>query len=283
MIDLRLLEVPALSASLATYALATFVSLGMFVFVSQYLQLVLGLSPLHAGLWTMPFDAAFIVGSLLTPAIARRIRPKSVIAGGLTLAAVGFGVLAQAGGHTGVLVPTAGLVIYAFGLVPVFTLATDLIVGSAPPERAGVVSALSETGSELGGALGVAILGSLGTAVYRSVMATAVLHGIPADAAATARDTLEGAVVVAARLPHPLGTELLGAARGAFTQAMQWTGFTSAALALATAIASTILLRHVGTATEDHQGLEPREGLSATHAPACAVSGQLRPAPSTTE
>jgi DHA2 family multidrug resistance protein-like MFS transporter len=274
MIDLRLFQAPAFSMSLATYALASFVSLGMFVFVSQYLQLVLGLSPLHAGLWTMPFDAAFIVGSLLTPAIARRIRPTSVIAGGLALAAVGFGVLTQAGGPAGVIIPVSGLVLYALGLVPVFTLATGLIVGSAPPNRAGAVSALSETGSELGAALGVAILGSLGTAVYRGVMATALPHGVPAEAAVAARDTLEGAVVVAGHLAGPLGAELLGAARGAFTHAMQWAAFVSAALALATAITSTILLRNIAADTQAREDIEPREGLSATPAPECLAPGQ---------
>ena len=104
LIDLQLFRAPAFSASLATYTLATFVALGVFVFISQYLQFVLGLSPLHAGLWTMPLGAAFIAGSTLTPVIARRARPAYVIAGGLTLAAVGFGMLTQVGGPAGFVV-----------------------------------------------------------------------------------------------------------------------------------------------------------------------------------
>jgi len=82
-----------------TYTLATFVAFGIFVFIGQYLQLVLGLSPLHAGLWTMPFGAAFIVGSMLTPAIARRARPAYVMAGGLVVSAIGFGMLTLVEGH----------------------------------------------------------------------------------------------------------------------------------------------------------------------------------------
>ena len=88
-----------------------------------------------------------------------------------------------------------------------FTLATDLIVGSAPPERAGAASAISETGAELGGALGIAILGSIGTAVYRGAMADAVPAGVPPEAAEAARDTLGGAVAVAEQLPDQLGAD----------------------------------------------------------------------------
>jgi DHA2 family multidrug resistance protein-like MFS transporter len=105
-------------------------------------------------------------------------------------------------------------------------------------------------------------------------MATALPHGVPAEAAVAARDTLEGAVVVAGHLAGPLGAELLGAARGAFTHAMQWAAFVSAALALATAITSTILLRNIAADTQAREDIEPREGLSATPAPECLAPGQ---------
>ena len=212
LIDLRLFRVPAFSASLAAYTLATFVAFGVFVFIAQYLQLVLGLSPLQAGLWTMPFAAAFIVGSMLAPVIVRRVRPayrdgRRPGARGRRLRRADPGRRAS-----GLAVLVTGFVVYSLGLAPVFTLATDLIVGSAPPERAGAASAISETGSELGGALGIAILGSIGTAVYRSGMADAVLAGVSPEAAEAARDTLGGAVAVAGRMPDQLGAELLGTA-----------------------------------------------------------------------
>jgi DHA2 family multidrug resistance protein-like MFS transporter len=247
LIDLRLFRMPAFTASLAMYALATFVAFGIFVFIGQYLQLVLGLSPLRAGLWTMPFAAAFIVGSLLTPVIARRVRPALVMAGGLTIAAAGFALLTQVEGPSGLAVLVTGFVIYSVGLAPVFTLATDLVVGSAPPEHAGAAAAISETSSEFGGALGIAILGSIGTAVYRGAMADGMPNGIPAAAASAARDTLGGAVAVARRLPAHLGADLLGVAREAFTQAMELTAIISAALVLAAAVAAALLLRRVPT------------------------------------
>jgi DHA2 family multidrug resistance protein-like MFS transporter len=158
-------------------------------------------------------------------------------------------------------------VIYTLGLAPVVTLVTDLIVGSAPPERAGVVSALSETGSEFGGALGIAILGSIGTAVYRGAMANAVPDGLPAEAATAARDTLGGALAIAGRLPAPLGAALIDVARGAFTQAMTWAASVSVAITIATAIAAALLLRHVrtGARSDRHtqQDCEPRHRTSA--------------------
>ena len=200
LIDLRLFRVPAFSASLATYTLGIFVAFGAFLFIAQYLQLVLGLSPLEAGLWTVPSSGAFIVGSMLTPMIVRRVRPAFVMAAGLALAAAGFGVLTQVDGASGLAVLVTGSVVFSLGLAPVFTLATDLIVGTAPPERAGAASAISETGSEFGGALGIAILGSIGTAVYRGEMADAVPTGVPPEAAELARDTLGGAVAAAGHL-----------------------------------------------------------------------------------
>jgi len=257
LIDLRLFRAAAFSASLATYTLASLVAFGVFVYISQYLQFVLGLSPLHAGLWTMPLGAAFIAGSTLTPMIARRVRPADVIAGGLTLAAVGFTVLTQIGGGHDLVVIELGMVIFSLGLAPVFTVVNDVIVGTASPERAGVVSAISETGSEFGGAIGIAILGSLGTAVYRRVMADALPHGLSTDAAAAARDTIGGALAVAERLSDPRRIELVGVARHAFTQAMDWVVIASAAAVLLTAIVAAVVLRGAsaesgaGTALDD--------------------------------
>jgi DHA2 family multidrug resistance protein-like MFS transporter len=156
-------------------------------------------------------------------------------------------MLTQVERSAGLAVLVTGFVVYSLGLAPVFTLATDMIIGSAPPEHAGVASAISETGSEFGGALGIAILGSLGTAVYRSGMADAVRYGVPREAVAAARDTLGGAVAIAAGLPDPLGGELLDTARTAFTQALELNALISAAIAIAMAIVAAALLRHPAT------------------------------------
>jgi DHA2 family multidrug resistance protein-like MFS transporter len=157
-----------------------------------------------------------------------------------------------------------------------------MIVGSAPPERAGVASAISETGSEFGGALGIAILGSVGTAVYRAAMVAAMPNGITPEAAAAARDTLGGAVAVAVRLPVPLGEALLHAARGAFTHAMEWTAIISAAVVLAMAIAAALLLQRVGTDAESDRDLEwepdaATAAVDGSHTPASATVVTNRP------
>ena len=255
LIDLALFRVPAFSASLGTYMLACFVAFGAYVFIAQYLQLVLGLSPLQAGLWTVPSMLAFVAGSMLVPPIARRFRPGHVVAGGLLFAAAGFGVLAQVDAASGLALLVIGSVVYSLGLSPVIVLATDLVVGSAPVERAGSASAISETSSELGGALGIAILGSIGTAVYRRAMAEVVPAGVPAEAAEAARATLGGALAAAERLPAQLGGAVLGPAREAFTQGLQLTAIICAAVVLATALLAALLLRRVraGSDPEPHR------------------------------
>ena len=142
-----------------------------------------------------------------------------------------------------------GYVILSLGLAPVFTMATDLIVGTAPRERAGMASGLSETSAEFGGAFGIAVLGSLVTAIYRGLMASAVPGGVPFAAAVTARDTLGGAAAIAGSLPAQAGAALLEAARGAFTEAVVLTAWVSAALAVAAAIVTATVLREMGVQT----------------------------------
>jgi DHA2 family multidrug resistance protein-like MFS transporter len=245
LIDLRLFRSPAFSGALAAYTLATFVGFGAYVFIAQYLQLVLGLQPLPAGLWTVPSMLAYIAGSFVVPRIVRRVQPAYVMSAGMLFAAAGFAVLTQVDGPGGLAVIVAGSVIYSLGLSPVVILATDLIVGSAPVERAGAASAISETSSELGGALGIAILGSIGTAVYRLHVGDALPARIPPDVAEAARATLGGAAAVAGRLSDQVGAELLRVAREAFARAFELAAAINAALAIATAILTAVLLRRV--------------------------------------
>jgi DHA2 family multidrug resistance protein-like MFS transporter len=230
MIDLHLFRIRAFSASLAAYALSIAVVFGAFVFILQHLQLVLGLSPLRAGLWMVPSGLAFIAGGVLTPALVRRVRPGFVMAGGLAVSVTGFVLLALVDASSGVALVVAALVIFSIGLTPMITLATDLIVGSAPKERAGAASAISETGAELGGALGIAILGTIGTAVYQ------------ADGRA-AGETLGGAVEAAERLPVAARADLLEPAREAFTNGLQVAATVSGAIVVAAALLIATLLR----------------------------------------
>jgi MFS transporter, DHA2 family, multidrug resistance protein len=259
LLDLRLFRSPAFSAALTANVLDFFVAFAALLFIAQYLQLVLGLSPLQAGLWMLPSSLGFILGSLLTPLLVRRTRPALVMAAGMVLAAAGFGLLTQLDPAAGLAVLVAGSVAFSLGSAPMTTLATDLMVGTAPPERAGAASGISETSSEFGGALGIAVLGSIGAAVYRGQMTEAVPAAAPSQAAA-ARDTLGGAVAAANQLPDQLGAALLDAAREAFTQGLRLTFAISAAVAVGIAVLVAALLRHVGAGSEPSWQPDPSPG-----------------------
>jgi DHA2 family multidrug resistance protein-like MFS transporter len=255
LIDLALFRDRAFATALSVNVLDFFIGFGIFLFIAQYLQLVLGLSPLSAGLWTVPGAVGNIVGSMLTPVFVRSVRPAFVMAGGLVLAAIGFGVLAQIHATSGLATLVVGFVLLSVGLAPLTTVSTDMIVAIAPAERAGAASSISETSAELGGALGIAVLGSIGTAVYRSQSAAALRGALPGAAAAGALNTIGGATAVAAHLSDPLRLEVLRIARDGFTQAFALVSWISAAIALATAIAAAILLRHVDQPGEGESSL----------------------------
>jgi MFS transporter, DHA2 family, multidrug resistance protein len=235
MIDLELFRKPGFSGALGANMLAFAVVFGIEIFFAQYLQLVLGYSPLEAGLWSTPSAFAFIVGSQLTPPLAARLRPAPLMLGGLVVALFGVGLLTQVAASGGPALAVAGAVILSLGLAPLFTLAADLAIGSAPPERAGAASGISETSSELGGALGIALLGTIGTAVYRGD----VSDGLPA----AAHETLGGAVEAAARLPVGMRADFLDPAREAFTQGLQVAATVSGAIIVAAAILVATVVR----------------------------------------
>lgn len=257
LIDLRLFAVRGFTLSLTINTVGVFVMMGTFLFVAQYLQLVVGLSPIEAGLWTLPQTAAAIAGSIVAPQLARRMRPAYVIGGGLVIAAVGFTMLAMVDGTDDLGLLVAAMVVQAIGLVPVFTLGTDLILAAAPPERAGAASGISETGSELGGALGIALLGSLGTAIYRADVDGALPATVPAEASQEIRDTLGGAVDASTRLPGEAGGAVLDTAYAAFIDGMQAVGVISAIVTATVAVLAAVLLRRLGVASAAAYALTP--------------------------
>ena len=226
LIDLTLFRRPAFTAALIANSLAFFVLYNSELAMAQYLQLVAGLTPLSAGLWTLPSVLGFLVGSGLAPLLVRFLSRGRVIAAGLVAVAAGFAAQAGAGGLGGIV---AGSVIVSVGLAPVYALTTELIVAGVRPERAGAASAIGETGAELGGALGVAVLGSLGVFVYRTVLGSS--------------GTLGDAVATAAGLPAGSREQLLHAARHAYELAFAGMAATSALLIAVVATAAVVLLR----------------------------------------
>ncbi|MFG2000196.1 MFS transporter [Spirillospora sp. NPDC048911] len=246
LLDLALFKGRGFAAALAILLLTGIVQSGLYLFVSQYLQLVEGMAPLKAGLWLVPPTLALGVGSVLAPVVARRFRSSHVMGAGLGLAGAGLLAMAAADG-LGLLM--TGVVIGFFGTAPVSVFVFDLIVGAAPVEKAGSASAIAQTSGEFGIALGVATLGSLGTAVYGSRID--VPGQVPAGARETAADSLSGAVEAAADLPAAVAADLLRAAHAAFSDALAAVSVTSAALVLALAAVSLVALRSVALAGED--------------------------------
>ncbi len=265
-IDVRLFRIRAFSASLGTYLLGIFVVVGYFLFIGQYLQLVLGLSPIEAAVWSLPSAIGFTIGSIAAPKIIHRFRPSVIMGSGLAIAAAGAALLLGLGldPATGIALIVVASIVISLGLAPVITLATELIVGSAPPEQAGAATGMSETSGELGGALGIALLGSLGTAVYRTEVAKSLPPGIPAEAADAALDTLGGALAIAQTLPDELGTALVAAAQVAFIDAFHFVAAVATVGAVVTAIGAAAALRSVPARPEPASELDATEPLSAT-------------------
>ncbi|QDO99605.1 MFS transporter [Ferrovibrio terrae] len=252
MIDMTLFRSASFSTALAINIIGVFIAFGMFLFLAQYFQLVLGMGALEAGLWMAPMGVTFIIGSMLAPMVIRRLRPGTVLALGLALAAVGYVMIARAGGPQGFIFLMAGSIVFCLGLSPVFTLTTDLVVSTAPPERAGAAAAMSETSAEFGGALGIAVLGSLAAAAYRSTIGQVLPPGLSPAAEHAARSTLGGAVTVAADLPAASGAALLEAARLAFSQGFFLSVLACAVIAALGAVMAAVMLRRVPTGGASH-------------------------------
>jgi DHA2 family multidrug resistance protein-like MFS transporter len=243
LIDLGLFGVPAFSAAVGAQLVAAMSMGGIYLFVAQYLQLVLGLSPLNAGMWMLPSAIAGITGTSLAPYLAKRFRVAWVMCAGMLVAAAGIAVLTTVGSGSALAAIVASYMIIAFGFSVAMTLTTDMIMTVAPPERAGAASGISETSAELGLALGVALLGSAGTAWYRSRIDSEIPAGTPADAAENARSTLGGAVDAARELGDPLGTDLVTAARDAFGQSVEVVAAISALAVVGITVVVVLIMR----------------------------------------
>lgn len=273
LVDIRLFRTRAFSAALVILLFGSVTTGGIYLLVSLYLQMVEGLSPLRAGLWLLPSTLAIIVGSMMAPALVQKVRPAYLIAGGLAVTAFGYLLLTQVGPTSGLPLLVTGFVLAFLGAGPMGALGTDLVVGSAPPEKAGSAASLSETGNHLGIAVGIAVMGSIGAAVYRDQIDTTVPAAVPGDAAEAARESITGAVAAAEALPANLAGQLLDAASAAFTNGLNTAAYVGAGLFLALAVVAAVSLRDAtmpegGTA----HGADPETGPDQTD-PATLHSG----------
>ncbi|MDH6131854.1 DHA2 family multidrug resistance protein-like MFS transporter [Kitasatospora sp. MAA4] len=245
LIDLELVRRRAFSGSIAMNVLAMFGVVGFAIFGTQYLQSVLGMSPIRAALWSVL--PSVVVGGVgpACAALAQRVDRASIMCGGFLAMAAGFAELAFVGVDSALWVVLLGTACYAGGTMAVMSQVTELVMGVVPAERASSASGLMESGTELGGALGMAILGSIGTAVYRSRLTPKLPAGLDADSVRAVRENLGGAQAVAARLPGAGGQAVLHAAREAFTGGMHAAAVAAAVLMAAAGVLAPALLRDV--------------------------------------
>jgi len=216
LLDPALFRIAEFTTSLAVNLFALFATFGSFLLFALCLQQVYGLSPFTAGVCMLPAAFGFITGSQLAPQLVKRFPVARVITASLFVAASGLGVFARLEPDSSLVLVISGSMLLALGSSPAVTLVTDLIVSHAPAERAGAASALSETCGELGGALGIAILGTIAGSVYRFRMGE--VGGVPRAAA----ETLSGALATAENMPAADALQLIAHARAAFVDGMRW-------------------------------------------------------------
>ncbi|KQV14582.1 MULTISPECIES: MFS transporter [unclassified Kitasatospora] len=241
LLDVRLFRNPRFTAAVLG-SLASLIGLsGVIFFMSQYLQLVRGYSPLTAGLAELPAFLGAVVGGLLTAQLARRTGARATLVGGLLMMGLGIAVLGWVQQDSSYLVLGSSFLAIGTAEGIVYTLSADLVLTAAPADRAGAASAVSETAYELGTALGIALVGSVVTAIYAATLAAPA--GTDPAVAAQAEESIGNAVEAAGTLPAPLGGQLLDASRTAFVHGMNIAAFIAAALLLSSAAFSWYLLR----------------------------------------
>jgi MFS transporter, DHA2 family, multidrug resistance protein len=241
LLDLRLFDDRSFSAALLILMGGLAVQSGVVLLLSEHLQMVQGLAPLRAAWMLMPPSIAMIAGCALAPIATRMLRPSYVVAAGLLVTAAGFLVLARLRAEADLMRSIIGALLVYFGIGPMAVFSQDLIVGSAPPEKAGMAASLSEASGDFGLAMGVAMFGALGAAVYGAHFRD-LYFNISNASLDQARESLAGALVAARGLPPREGAALLAAARRAFTDAVRWSALAGAAASVVMAVAAARFL-----------------------------------------
>lgn len=250
LLDMTLFTNPGFSAALSVLLIGLAGFGGVMFLVTQYLQLVTGLSPTATGLWMGPPALAMLIGAIGAPLLADRVPPGVIMAGTLALSLAGYGLLASAGTDSRPAV-VAGFALVYLGLGVIAALGTDIVMGAAPPDRSGSAAALSETVQEFGIAAGVALLGSLTTAIYRRDIETPA--GLPASVAETYGNSLSGASSVADRIP----ADAIDHARSVFTGGLNTAALVAGIAIAFAASACFVMLRHIQPPGEADRAAEP--------------------------
>ncbi|GAA3307372.1 hypothetical protein GCM10020295_66040 [Streptomyces cinereospinus] len=270
LLDLRMFARPAFSTSVGCIVLAMLALVGLELIAAQYLQLVLGLSPLQTGLRLLPLTVAAMAAGLFGARMLRRFGPRRMVCAGFCLTTLAVVLLTAMGREDDAPLLLAGFVLLGFGLETTLFGAYESMLSEAPPEQAGGAAAIGETSYQLGAGIGIALLGTVMNAAYAPGLSS--VPGVPAAASAAAGHSLGEAYEVAGRLGGPAGAALRQAARDCFVYGLHVTLLVSAGLLLLGA-AMALRLPRVMQCDAEAAGMavevpSPRAGAgSAAHAP----------------
>ncbi|MEU9712436.1 MFS transporter [Streptomyces sp. NPDC047967] len=269
LIDVAMFARPAFSTAVGCIVLAMLALVGLQLIAVQYLQLVLGLTPLETGLRLLPLTFAAMAAGATGSYTLRRFGPRRMVGWGFVLTASSVLVLTAMGQHDRPALLTAAFVLLGFGLQTTLFGAYESMLSDAPPERAGGAAAIGETSYQLGAGLGIALLGSVMNAAYAPGLASLREKGVPARAASEASHSLGEAYQVAAQLGGPMGDLLRSTARHAFIGGLHLTLVVSAGLLLLGALAALRLPKAMDC--------PPKEACRRSTADAVEAAGTPRP------
>lgn len=242
LIDLALFRIRPFSVAVSANTVVALVTSGLGVLVFPLLQLVHGLTPLQSALWALPTFAGSFLGTGIAASLARRFAPDPLLSLGLLCCAVGLGSVGAIGQDENLWLFIAAYTVLIFGCGITATIANSLVLSCAPAGRVGSASGVSETSNQLGAALGIAIFGTVASAVYRSLMRT----GAPSGTDPLALDTLAGAVASARGEDDARSHQVLELARTAFTDGLTTVATTSAAFVIIVAAVTFLVVRPKG-------------------------------------
>ncbi len=243
LLDVRLFRNMRFTAASLAITLGFFALFGFIFLVTQYLQFVKGYSALQAGVRTLPFAFAMVAAAVTSPKVVQRVGTKLVVAAGLGLMASGFAIAATNDASTPYSVIATAMILMGFGLGSAAAPATESILDSLPKEKAGVGSAVNDTTREVGGTLGVAVLGSIMASVYGGRIVDALSSTpLPAALRASAGDSLAAALQIAGEVGGAAGQGIAVTAQDAFVHAFQIGSVVTGAVALAGALLALLFL-----------------------------------------
>ncbi|MFF5263951.1 MFS transporter [Actinomadura viridis] len=245
LLDLGLFRDRSFSTMLAGLVLYALIGGSSMFYITQFLQSVSGMTPFEAALCLLPGMAVATVSAMVSPLLGRKIRPAYLIAGGVLGVAAVFAWFTRLGADSGPAVLIVGFAVMGLCEGPLLALGTSLVVGSAPPEKAGSVSSMTQVANEAGASLGVAVMGSVGAGVYARRLDDTAPADLPGAAVAAARESVAGALTAASELPAHLGDPLAAAARGAFAGGMSVFAAVCVVISVVASALIAALLRHV--------------------------------------